>query len=332
MSELSDLSEELFAPVSREEREGVPSAREPAGYWQGIRKRFLANRAAAFSACFLLAVLLLAVIGPMLSPFRYGQQVKGMENLPPFVNAAHPLGTAGLGRDELVRLLFGARVSLAIGVAASFLVCVIGVLYGSVAGYFGGIVDGIMMRLVDILYAVPSLLVIILLSVVLRAPLTALFDAHRGLQVLQALGPGLLSIFIAFTLLCWTDMARMVRGQVLSIRESAYVRAAKALGAGPGWIIFKHLIPNSMGVILVTATFNIPTAIFTEAFLSFLGLGVSPPMCSLGSLASDALGGIYSYPCLLVFPCVLISLMILAFNLLGDGLRDAFDPHGKGGR
>jgi oligopeptide transport system permease protein len=330
MPDTVNIDRSLFVPASKEEREGVQSMREPTTYWQDVRKKFAKNKVAFISLLFIIFIILLATFGPMFSHFTYAQQVKGSEYISPFTNAAHPLGTDALGRDEFVRLMYGARISMLIGIIASVMVVIIGVLYGAISAYFGGIVDSIMMRIVDIIYAIPALLIIILLSVILQPPLRAFFDAHRSFTIVNAVGPGLLSIFITFGLLYWVDMARMVRGQILSIKETEFVNAAKAVGAKPWRIITKHLIPNSMGVIIVTATLNIPTAIFTEAYLSFLGLGVSPPMCSLGSLASDSLNGIYSFPLFLVMPSVLISLIILAFNMVGDGLRDALDPRMKG--
>jgi oligopeptide transport system permease protein len=329
MPDTVNIDRSLFVPASKAEREGVQSMREPTTYWQDVGNKFRKNKVAFYSGVFIVFVILLAAFGPMFSHFTYAEQVKGSEYITPLTNAAHPLGTDALGRDEFVRLMYGARISLLIGIVASIMVVVIGVLYGSISAFFGGWVDNIMMRIVDVIYAVPALLIIILLSVILQPVLRAFFDAHRSLTFISSVGPGLFSIFITFGLLYWVDMARMVRGQILSIKETEYVSAARALGAKPWRIITKHLIPNSMGVIIVTATLNIPTAIFTEAFLSFLGIGVSPPMCSLGSLASDALNGIYTYPLLLVMPSVLISLIILAFNMVGDGMRDALDPRMK---
>ena len=329
MPDQAKIDRSLFVPASEEERQGVQTMREPTTYWQDVSRKFRSNKVAFWSLIFIAVVLVLAFFGPMLSHYTYSEQVKGSEFIQPFKTWAHPLGTDSLGRDEFVRLMYGARISMLIGIVASLMVVVIGVIYGAISAYCGGIVDSIMMRVVDIIYAVPALLIIILLSVILQPPLRAFFDAHRSLTALNAVGPGLLSIFITFGLLYWVDMARMVRGQILSIKETEYVSAARALGAKPWRIITKHLIPNSMGVIIVTATLNIPTAIFTEAFLSFLGLGVSAPMCSLGSLASDALNSIYIFPIYLVLPSVLISLIILAFNMIGDGLRDALDPRVK---
>lgn len=323
------IPDELFIPATKEEREGVQTMREPIIYWRDVVRRFSANKVALVSFWFIIAMILLAIFGPVFSHFRYDQQIAGSEYIHPFRNLQHFLGTDSFGRDEFVRLMFGARISLAIGIVASLMVILIGVTYGAISGYFGGWVDTIMMRIVEIISSIPSLLVIILLYVVISEPLKTFLDAHPSYTVLRAIGGSLLCIFITFALLYWTDMARMVRGQILTVKETEYVNAAKALGAGHWRIITHHLIPNSMGVIIVTGTLNIPTAIFSEAYLSFLGLGVTPPMCSLGSLASDALNGIYSYPYLLILPSVLISLIILAFNLVGDGLRDALDPRMK---
>lgn len=327
--DIAKISNELFVPASKEEREGVQSMREPSSYWHDVYKRFSKNKVAVVSFWFIVAIVILAIVGPIFSPYKYDQQIKGSEFLRPFKNWSHPLGTDGLGRDEFVRLMFGARISLAIGIVASFMVVIIGVIYGAISGYFGGWTDNIMMRIVEIISSIPSLLVIIILSVVISTPLRSFLDAHPSYTILRSIGGSLLCIFITFALLYWTDMARMVRGQILSVKNEEYVNAAKALGARPGHIIRKHLLPNSMGVIIVTATLNIPTAIFTEAYLSFIGLGVSPPMCSLGSLANDALEGIYSYAFLLICPSIIISLIILAFYLVGDAMRNALDPRMK---
>ena len=323
------ITDEMFEPATLEEREGFSIMQDPTNFWQDAWKRFKKNKIAMISAIFIILITLMAIFVPVFSPFSYDNQVKGSENIAPFVKFANPLGTDALGRDALVRLMIGARISLAIGILASLMVVLIGVIYGAVSAFFGGWVDNIMMRIVDIIYSVPSMLVVILLSVVLRAPLTHLFETTSYLKGFAGVGPGIFSIFLTYSLLYWVDMARMVRGQILSLKEMEFVNAARALGAKPWRIIIKHLIPNSMGVIIVTATLNIPQAIFNEAFLSFIGLGVSPPLCSLGSLASDALSGIYTYPYRLFWPSLIISLIILSFNLVGDSLRDALDPRMK---
>jgi len=221
-------------------------------------------------------------------------------------NKIYVLGTDALGRDVLARVIYGARISLLIALIATVVNFFIGVLYGGISGYFGGRVDNIMMRIVDIINVIPLLLYVILLSVIFE--------------------PGLKSIIIALGSVYWVGMARIVRGQVLSLKEQEYVLAAKTLGASSMRIMIRHLIPNAMGPIIVSMTMMIPSAIFTEAFLSFIGLGVSAPLASWGTLANDALGGLRSYPYQLFYPSLAISFTMLAFNFLGDGLRDALDP------
>ncbi|MFQ7489657.1 MAG: ABC transporter permease, partial [Lachnospiraceae bacterium] len=208
---------------------------------------------------------------------------------------------------------------------ATAIILVIGSIYGSVAAFFGGWVDLVMMRIVDIIYTVPDVLLIVLLSFAIKSPLESLAQVP-GFGWVQTVGTNLISIFIVFALLYWVGMARMVRSQILMLKESEYVTAARALGAKNGRIIKKHLLTNCIGTLIVTTTLQIPSSIFTESFLSFLGLGVAVPLPSLGSLASEAINGINTYPYLLFIPSILISLIILSFNLLGDGLRDAFDP------
>ena len=221
-------------------------------------------------------------------------------------NKTNILGTDGLGRDMWIRILYGARISLTVGLVASIVNLVIGVIYGGIAGYEGGKVDNIMMRIVDIINSVPSLLIVILLMVVYK--------------------PGLQTIIITIGLIYWVGMARLVRGQVLSLKEQEFVLAARTIGVPKFKIIMKHLIPNAIGPIIVSLTMSIPSAIFTESFLSFIGLGVAAPMASWGTLANDALGGIRSYPYQLIIPAVAIAITMFAFNFLGDGLRDALDP------
>jgi oligopeptide transport system permease protein len=243
----------------------------------------------------------------------------------------HFMGTDTLGRDYMIRLFMGSRISLLVGIIASALILIIGSIYGSISGYIGGRTDNIMMRIVDIIYTVPDILVIILLMVTLKFPLKALADSSPAFAWINTAGVSMICIFLTFSLLYWVSMARIVRSQVLSLKQQEYVTAARALGASPRRIIFRHLLTNSVGVLIVTATLQIPYAIFVESFLSFIGLGVSAPMPSLGSLASDALDGMRSYPHRLISAAGMICLLILSFNLLGDGLRDAFDPKLKQG-
>ena len=251
-------------------------------------------------------MLVLAIFGPYLTPYTYDAQQLTTEytNLPS--SAEHWFGTDDLGRDLFTRVWHGARVSLLIGFVSAIVQFLIGVTYGGISGYLGGWVDEIMMRIVEVLSGIPFLLYVVLLMVVLE--------------------PGLTTILIALGAVYWLSMARLVRGQVLALKEQEYVLAARALGASQWRIIFRHLIPNCMGPILVYSTLAIPEAIFAEAWLSFLGLGVSAPAASLGMLVSDGISSIRLYPGQLFYPAFFISLTILAFNIFGDGLRDALDP------
>ena len=287
-------------------------------------------------------IMVFSFVVPNFYPYSYSQQQKGAENLRPMTYSKaeleridagervfpHVLGTDKLGRDYAVRVMVGSRISLTVGLVAAVIILLIGSLYGSIAAFFGGWVDIIMMRIVDIIYTIPDVLLIVLISFALKNPLENL-AMQPGFKWIGTVGPNLISIFIVFALLYWVGMARIVRSQVLVLRESEYVTAAKALGAKNGRIIRKHLLTNCIGTLIVTTTLQIPSSIFTESYLSFLGLGVAAPLPSLGSLASTAINGMNTYPYLLICPAVLISIIILSFNLFGDGLRDAFDPKMK---
>jgi oligopeptide transport system permease protein len=293
-----------FEPLDRPETIDQALVRPQVSYWSDAWRRLQRNKAAVISLYVIILIGLAAVVGPWISPYSYSDQSLMMQNLPP--SAEHWFGTDNLGRDLLVRCLYGARISLLVGVFATLISLTIGVLFGGIAGFLGGKVDNVMMRIVDVFYAIPLLLWVILLMVLLK--------------------PGLQNILIAIGVTYWLNMARIVRGQVLSLKEQDYILAARTIGANKPRIILRHLIPNAIGPILVIATFNIPQAIFTEAFLSFIGLGVGAPQASWGMLASDALGGLRSFPYQLFFPATAICLTMLAFNFLGDGLQDALDP------
>ena len=241
----------------------------------------------------------------------------------------HVFGTDMYGRDILVRVRYGARVSMSVGVFAAILGLVIGALYGAISGYCGGKVDAVMQRIVELIYAVPEMLVVLLIATALKPILTDYVNSSGTSPMksfVNVLGPNLISMFIAFGLLYWVTMSRIIRGQVLQLKQQEYVTAARALGASGGRIIRRHLLPNCIGQIVVTTCLQIPSAIFLESFLSYLGVGVSAPLPSLGSMATDALSGMYTYTYRLIVPSVILSIMILAFNLFGDGLRDALDP------
>lgn len=327
MNNTEVLDSRLFVPATESEKATAEVMRPSVGYWKDAWKRLRANKVAMGSLIVILLVFLAAIIGPMLSPYAYDQINKGSENLSP--NAQHIFGTDSLGRDLFTRTMIGARISLAVGIVAALMISVIGILYGAISGFIGGWVDIVMMRIVDIVYSVPTILIVILLQVVLREPLVRFVESGNAPEFLSKLGVGLISIFFVLALLYWVDMARIVRGQILSLKEQEYVLAAKVLGSSNKNIILKHLIPNCIGQIIVVTTLKIPEAIFVESFLSFIGLGVSIPMASLGSLSQVALKGIYSFPYMLIFPAATISIIILSMNLFGDGLRDALDPRMK---
>ncbi len=334
-----DLKPEDFLPASKDEQESLVVMRESVSFWKDGLRRFRKNKIAMVSLVVILIIMFFAFIVPMFYPYSYEQQVRGSENLAPMEYSAqeleriaagesvfpHIAGTDKLGRDYAIRLMIGARISLLVGIVASAMILVIGSIYGSISAFFGGWVDMIMMRITDIIYTIPDILLIILLGFALKAPLETLANAP-GFGWLQTLGPNLVSIFIVFALLYWVSMARIVRSQILTLKEAEYVTAARALGASNGRIIKKHLLTNCIGTLIVTTTLQIPSSIFTESFMSFLGMGVAVPLPSLGSLATDALKGMNTYPHLLFLPAAIISIIILSFNLLGDGLRDAFDP------
>ncbi|MBA4365502.1 MAG: diguanylate cyclase [Coprothermobacter sp.] len=297
-----------FIPASKDSAELQQIAGRSTTYWSDAIRRIRRNKLAVVGFWIIIALLVVAVVGPIVSPYSYEDQ--DLENTFQSPTLRHPFGTDQLGRDQLTRVMYGSRISLAVGIVCATLNFLIGVTYGGIAAYFGGRVDEIMMRIVDILYGIPTLIIVILLTVLFK---------DRGVNPL-------INVFIAIGLTYWLPMARIVRGEILSLKEREFALAAKTIGAPNNRILFRHLIPNAMGPIIVTVTLQIPSAIFTEAFLSYIGLGVSAPVASWGVLASDGTQAIRSYPYLVLFPALAISLTMFAFNFLGDGLRDALDP------
>lgn len=297
------IDKDLFRVVGVNEDDSDKLAKKSVSFWKEVFIRFSHNKMAIAGLVILAIIILMAITVPIFSQYKYSDQL-GVYNSPP--SAQFWFGTDDLGRDIFVRIWAGARISLFIGITAALIDLIIGVLWGSVSGLAGGRVDNIMMRIADVLTAVPYLLVVIVLLVVMQ--------------------PGIVPMIIALSITGWINMARIVRGEVLSIKNQEYVLAARTLGASTGHLIMKHLIPNALGAILVTMTLTIPSAIFTESFLSYLGLGVPAPRASWGTMASDGNKAIADYPWRLIFPAVFISLTIFAFNAIGDGLRDALDP------
>lgn len=299
-----EISKDLFQPVDKKQAGRETIVRPSLTYWQDAWRRLKKNKLAMFGLTTLIMLSLLAIFGPLLSSFDYATQNYQISNQPP--SAAHWFGTDDFGRDLWTRVWWGTRISLLIGIAAALLDLVFGVLYGGISAYYGGRVDDIMQRIIEIIYSIPFLLISILLIVVI--------------------GPGIKTIIIAYAITGWVPMARLVRGQLLQLKEQEYVLAARTLGAGGPRIILKHLVPNALGLIVVQITFIVPSAIFVEAFLSFIGLGIRVPLASLGSLLSDGANSIRLYPHRIIFPTIVFSLILMSFNLLGDGLRDALDP------
>ena len=334
-----------FEKATEEEKFMQQRMRESTTFFKDGMRRLSKNKIAMVCLIIISVIILIAAFVPIFYPYIYSEQLgvvpgqsvdSSFNNLKPFEYGEteleriaagekvfpHIFGTDSAGRDYAIRVIYGTRVSLLVGFFASLIVLVIGAVYGSVSGFYGGKVDLVMMRIVDIIYSLPDLLMIILLSSILNVTLAPKIEGTG----LAKLGTGMISIFIVFALLYWVSMARLVRGQILTIKQQDYVLAARSIGAKSSHIIKRHMLPNCISVLIISTALQIPSAIFTESYLSFLGLGVDMPMPSLGSLASDALDGIYSYGYRLIIPAVTICLIVLSLNLLGDGLRDAFDP------
>ena len=338
-----DVSE--FLPASDEDKAYMVQMRPPSTFFKDGVKRLIKNKVAFISFIVIVLITIGSIVIPMVWPYSYENQLgvqpgkpvdPSFNNLRPMeygkselarIDAGekvfpHLFGTDAAGRDYFIRVVYGTRVSLAVGFFASLIVLVIGVTVGSISGYLGGRVDLIIMRIVDIIYSLPDMLMVILLASVLKMTLQPIIDG----TALAKIGSNIISLFIVFAILYWVSMSRLIRGQILSLREQEYVLAAQTAGASGSWIIRKHLIPNCISVVIISTALQIPNAIFTESFLSFLGLGINAPMPSLGALASDALNGISTYTYRLVIPAVVVSLIVLGLNLFGDGIRDAFDP------
>lgn len=295
--------------VSEQEKITRPST----NYLRDGLNRLRKNKAAIFSIVVITFIVLLAIIIPMVMPYEISEQhLTNCRNQGLFFTSdtedghLHLLGTDKFGRDTFVRICYGGRISLFIALAVVCINFIIGVVYGGISGYLGGFVDNIMMRVIEVINGIPFLIIVILLMMIMP--------------------PGVLAIIVAYAATGWTSMARMVRGQVMSLKEQEFIIAGQSMGAKPMRIILKHLVPNTLSIVIVQLTLEIPSVIFTEATLSFLGLGVPVPLASWGTLANDAVKVFQSYPMQLIIPALCISMTMLAFNLLGDGLRDAFDP------
>lgn len=325
---------------------GAPLTQKRESLFQDAVRRLVKNRAAVIGAVTILILVLMAVFAPLIAVKSYEVQVLEDRNkvtewlilvfptMKPYaeISDVYPLGADYVGRDIFSRIAYGARVSLTVAFIGPLISLIIGVIYGSISGYFGGRVDNIMMRIVDILYAFPSLLFIILLLAFFRSTLSHIQPgtlAYTLSKLDEDMG-GMLFIFVGIGLTAWETMARLTRGQVLSIREKEFIEAAHTIGASNIRIMFRHILPNALGPLVVAETLAIPGYISTEAFLSFIGLGVNPPTPSWGAMISDGARTIRTYPNQAVFPALALAITMFAFNFLGDGLRDALDPRLRG--
>lgn len=301
---VEEITPDLFVKLDDNEKDSEFIAVEAKTYFQDAWKNFRKNKLATAGLIFICFMLIMAILGPILSPYTYDQQDLTSRNALPSLR--HLFGTDKFGRDIFVRVMYGARISLSVGFASAVINLIIGVVYGGFCGYFGGKLDLVLMRLVEIIYSVPTLLYVIL--------------------VMLIFGSNIFSVLLAICISGWVGMARQVRAQVMSLKEQEYALAAKVMGAGDSRILFKHLVVNSIGPIIVTTTHMVPSAIFTESFLAFVGIGISIPQASWGTMASEARGLIMSQPIQMVWPVLAICLTILSLNFIGDGLNEALDP------
>jgi oligopeptide transport system permease protein len=304
MDKAKNLTPDLFKPAQIERSEKDALTRKPVGFWKDVWGRFRSNLGAMLGLAMIVVIMLLAVFGPLANGYDWETQKLEIQNRESFDD--HYFGTDHFGRDLWQRTWYGAKISLTIAFLAAFLDVVIGVTFGGISGYFGGRVDMVMQRILEIMYSIPNLIVIILMLLI--------FD------------PGIVPVAVAMAITGWVPMARVVRAQVMKLKSQEYVLAARTLGASHSRILLKHLIPNVMGPIIIAVTFAIPSAIFFEAFLAFIGLGIRPPEASLGVLINEAFTYLQIFPYQLIYPSVVLSIIVLSFNLLGDGLRDALDP------
>ncbi len=305
LQEWADIPAEQFKIIGTDDFSGDVIARPKVGYWADAWRRFKENKIALVALGIMIVLIFMVIFGPAISGYNFEQIDTSAINQRP--SAEHWFGTDSLGRDLFARVWQAGRVSLAIGIVGAVVASVIGSIYGGIASYFGGVVDDIMMRIVEILLSIPYLIIVILISVVTDS---------------KSMG----TMMLALTLTGWCGIARLVRGQMLQLKSQEYVLAANALGVSPIKTIIRHMIPNTIGIIIVAITFDIPGYIFSEAFLSYIGLGIQPPDTSWGALASAAQQNFMFYPYQLFFPALMIALTMLSFTLLGDGLRDALDP------
>jgi oligopeptide transport system permease protein len=333
----TSISKDMFAPAHVDPSKSEKISKPSLNFWQDSWLRVRKNKGAVYSLVVLVILIIMAFVGPLLTPYKYDTQTTKHNNLPPRIQGLENVhwlpfdgtltnrdgieynayekrkvdkyywfGTDGLGRDLFARVWKGTQVSLFIAFMAALVDMIIGVSYGAISGYLGGRTDSVMQRLVEIIVGIPNLIVVVLMILVLK--------------------PGIIPIIIALSITGWTSMARVVRAQVLKYKNQEFVLAAKTLGASDGSIIFKHMIPNMFGVIIINTMFSIPSAIFFEAFLSFIGLGLQEPHASLGTLVNDGYKGMIAFPFQMFIPSIMIGVIMICFNLVADGLRDALDP------